>query len=83
MSATVIDVHDELATAKVGPPATPAPSGASAGGCESLRAIAAGLEERGIPAARGCKWSAVQVARLLEDRRQQIAPAFAQNSRWL
>ena len=34
-------------------------------GCESLRAIAAGLEERGIPAARGGKWSAVQVARLL------------------
>jgi Recombinase len=35
-------------------------------GCESLRAIAAGLEERGIPAARGGKWSAVQVSRLLE-----------------
>jgi hypothetical protein len=31
-----------------------------------LKAIAAGLEERGIPAARGGKWSAVQVARLLE-----------------
>ena len=27
---------------------------------------AAGLEERGIPASRGDKWSAVQVARLLE-----------------
>jgi DNA invertase Pin-like site-specific DNA recombinase len=37
-----------------------------ASGCESLRAIAAGLEERGIPAARGGKWSAVQVMRLLE-----------------
>ena len=37
-----------------------------AAGCESLRAIAASLEERGIPAARGGKWSAVQVARLLE-----------------
>ena len=37
-----------------------------AAGCESLRAIAAGLEERGIPAPRGGKWSAVQVARLLE-----------------
>jgi DNA invertase Pin-like site-specific DNA recombinase len=37
-----------------------------AAGCESLRAIAAGLEKRGIPAARGGKWSAVQVARLLE-----------------
>jgi hypothetical protein len=31
-----------------------------------LRAIAAGLDERGIPAARGGKSSAVQVARLLE-----------------
>jgi len=37
-----------------------------AGGAMSLRAIAAGLEERGIPAARGGKWSAVQVMRLLE-----------------
>jgi DNA invertase Pin-like site-specific DNA recombinase len=37
-----------------------------AGGAESLRAIAAGLDERGIPAARGGKWSAVQVSRLLE-----------------
>jgi DNA invertase Pin-like site-specific DNA recombinase len=36
-----------------------------AAGCESLRAIATGLEERGIPAARGGKWSATQVARLL------------------
>ena len=35
-------------------------------GWKSLRAIAAGLEERGIPAARGGKWSAVQVSRLLE-----------------
>ena len=31
----------------------------SAAGCESLRAIAAGLEELGIPAARGGKSSAV------------------------
>ena len=37
-----------------------------AAGCESLRAIAKGLEGRGIPAARGGKWSAVQVARLLD-----------------
>jgi DNA invertase Pin-like site-specific DNA recombinase len=36
-----------------------------ASGCESLRGIAAGLDERGIPAARGGKWSAAQVARLL------------------
>jgi DNA invertase Pin-like site-specific DNA recombinase len=38
-----------------------------ADGAESLRAIAAGLKERGIPAARGGKWSAVQVTRLLEN----------------
>lgn len=37
-----------------------------AAGCESLRAIADGLEERGIPAARGGTWSAIQVARVLE-----------------
>jgi DNA invertase Pin-like site-specific DNA recombinase len=37
-----------------------------ASGCTSLRAIAAGLEARGIPAARGGKWTAVQVSRLLE-----------------
>jgi hypothetical protein len=34
-----------------------------------LRAIAAGREER-IPAARGGKWSTVQVSRLLETARQ-------------
>jgi hypothetical protein len=43
------------------------PQELQAAGRDSLRAIAAGLEERGIPAARGGKWSAVQVARLLED----------------
>jgi Recombinase len=37
-----------------------------AAGCESLRAIAAGLDEYGIPAARGGKWSSTQVMRLLE-----------------
>jgi hypothetical protein len=37
-----------------------------AAGFESLRAIAAALKERGIPTARGGKWSSVQVARLLE-----------------
>ena len=31
-----------------------------------MRAIAAGLEERGVPAARGGKWAAVQASRLLE-----------------
>ena len=37
-----------------------------AAGCELLRAIAAKSDARGIPAARGGKWSAVQVSRLLE-----------------
>jgi DNA invertase Pin-like site-specific DNA recombinase len=32
----------------------------------SLRELAAGLDERGIPAARGGRWSANQVARMLE-----------------
>jgi DNA invertase Pin-like site-specific DNA recombinase len=36
-----------------------------AGGCESLRAIAAAMDDRGIPTARGGEWSAVQVSRLL------------------
>jgi DNA invertase Pin-like site-specific DNA recombinase len=35
-------------------------------GCTSLRAIAAALAASGIPAARGGKWTAVQVSRLLE-----------------
>jgi DNA invertase Pin-like site-specific DNA recombinase len=37
-----------------------------AAGITSLRAIAAGLEQRGVPTARGGKWSSVQVMRLLE-----------------
>ena len=48
-----------------------------AAGCESLRAIAAGLEERGIPAARGGKWSAVQVSRLLEAARSPFDASVA------
>lgn len=40
-----------------------------AAGAESLRAIATGLNARGIPTARGSgQWSAVQVARVLERR---------------
>jgi DNA invertase Pin-like site-specific DNA recombinase len=46
-----------------------------AAGCESLRAIAEGLDERGIPAARGGKWSATQVMRLLEADRPFDASA--------
>jgi hypothetical protein len=37
-----------------------------ASGASSLRQIAAGLNGRGIPTARGGKWSAVQVKRVLE-----------------
>jgi len=37
-----------------------------AGGAESLRAIAAGLEKLGIPRLAGAGGSAVQVARLME-----------------
>jgi Recombinase len=48
-----------------------------AAGFESLRAIAAGLDERGIPAARGGKWSAVQVVRLLEPGRPFDAASVA------
>jgi hypothetical protein len=54
-------------------------------GCESLRAIAAGLEERGIPAARGGKWSAVQVSRLLEAaaaRRSDLGDAAGSDLRF-
>ena len=50
-----------------------------ASGCESLRAIAAGLDARGIPAARGGTWSAVQVARLLE--RLESRRPFARRKR--
>ena len=37
-----------------------------ASGAVSLRAMAAGLNSRGIPTARGGTWSAVQVKRVLE-----------------
>ena len=37
-----------------------------AGGTSSLRAIAAELDSRGIPTARGGEWSAVQVKRIEE-----------------
>jgi hypothetical protein len=52
MSATVIDVHDELATAKVGPRQRLRLQELQRAAVSQLRAIAAGLEERGIPAAR-------------------------------
>ncbi|MBA3655724.1 MAG: recombinase family protein [Gemmatimonadaceae bacterium] len=37
-----------------------------ADGATSLREIARGLNRRGIPAARGRKWSAAQVTRVLQ-----------------
>ena len=42
-----------------------------AGGATSLGQIATGLNVRGIPAARGGMWSAVQVKRVLERVRDQ------------
>ena len=46
---------------------TPIIAELQASGSESLRAIAAGLNARGIPTARGAgQWSAVQVARVIE-----------------
>ncbi|MGO8841491.1 MAG: recombinase family protein [Methyloceanibacter sp.] len=36
-----------------------------AAGATSLRAVAAGLNERGIPTARGGVWNATQVMRVL------------------
>jgi hypothetical protein len=43
----------------------PVPSG-RATGKTSLRAIASGLNDAGIPSARGGKWSSPQVMRMLE-----------------
>ena len=42
-----------------------------AAGASSLRQIAAGLNQRGIPTARGGAWSAVQVKRVLEHSRSR------------
>jgi Recombinase len=50
-----------------------------ADGFESLRAIAAALQERGIPTARGGRWSSVQVSRLLEAASPFEANAVALN----
>lgn len=37
-----------------------------ASGARSLRQIAAGLNQQGIPSARGGAWTAIQVKRLLQ-----------------
>jgi DNA invertase Pin-like site-specific DNA recombinase len=44
-----------------------------AAGAKSLRDIATGLNERGIPAARGGEWTAVQVSRVLSRQGQRDA----------
>ena len=49
-------------------------------GSVSLRAIASGLDERGIPTARGGQWSANQVARLLKNIARPFASAAASAS---
>jgi DNA invertase Pin-like site-specific DNA recombinase len=49
---------------------TPTITEIQAAGATTLRAIAAALNERGIPTARGGQWSAVQVARVLEHQQQ-------------
>jgi hypothetical protein len=46
----------------------------------SVRAVAAGLDERGIPAARGGQWSANQVARLLKNIARPFGSATASAS---
>ena len=51
-----------------------------AAGAVSLRAIAAALDERGIPAARGGHWSANQVARLLRNIASPFGSAAASAS---
>jgi DNA invertase Pin-like site-specific DNA recombinase len=48
-----------------------------AAGAVTLRAIAAGLDGRGIPAARGGSWSANQVARLLRNIASPFTNAVA------
>jgi DNA invertase Pin-like site-specific DNA recombinase len=45
-----------------------------AAGAKSLRAIAAGLNERGIPTVRGGAWSATQIMRVLERQREKWGP---------
>jgi hypothetical protein len=49
-----------------GEPSSPTIKELEEAGYTSLRAIAAGLEARGVPAARGGKWSSVQVMRVAQ-----------------
>ena len=62
-STAVLQQRADARAADIGPTI----KGLQAAGATSLRAIADGLKEQGIPTARGVgKWSAVQVARVLE-----------------
>jgi DNA invertase Pin-like site-specific DNA recombinase len=56
---------------------TPIVKELQAGGATSLRAIAAGLNERSVPTARGGEWSPTQVLRLLEDIDRPFEAAVA------
>ena len=60
-------MHDMLAGVRIAD-LKPIIADLRATGASSLRQIAAGLNKRGIPTARGAAWSAVQVKRVLERR---------------
>ena len=58
---------EEIAAATVVGDIAPTIAELQASGATSLRQLAAGLNDRGIPMARGSgEWTAVQVARVLE-----------------
>ena len=62
-----------LKVSDVGAAVAPVIAELQASGAESLRAIAAGLNARGIPTARGAgHWTAVQVARVLERQQGKV-----------
>jgi DNA invertase Pin-like site-specific DNA recombinase len=77
--AIAIAVRQERADARAADLA-PLVKELQAAGSMSLRAIAARLDERGIPAARGGSWSANQVARLLKNIARPFVSASASAS---
>jgi DNA invertase Pin-like site-specific DNA recombinase len=62
LSASALKQRADARAADIGPTI----KALQAAGATSLRSIAAGLNEQGIPTARGGRWSAVQVQRVLE-----------------
>jgi DNA invertase Pin-like site-specific DNA recombinase len=56
---------------------TPVIKELQAGGATSLRAIAEGLNERGIPTAKGGQWSVTQVMRVIERMGDESRPFAA------